>query len=143
MALVLFDTNILIDALNGIPEALQELGYYTNPAISAVTWMELIAGTPPSAQPGTRAFLVSGGFDVIQTDEAIMHEAAAIRGASMRSLPKIPLLDAIIRATGNITRRLIITRNKKDVVGPNIRIPYELETQTIVQVINVMPPPAQ
>ena len=143
MALVLFDTNILADALKGIPEACQELRYYANPAISTVTWMELIAGAPLSEQARARAFRDAFQFEIIHTDEAIMHEAAQVRGASIRSPPKIALPDAIIRATGNITRRLIITRNKKDVVGPNIRIPHELETQTIVQVINVMPPPAQ
>ncbi|MDQ1919075.1 PIN domain-containing protein [Massilia pseudoviolaceinigra] len=143
MALVLFDTNILVDALKGIPEAFRELDYFADPAISAVTWMELIAGAPLSEQPRARAFLVSLRFEVIHTNDAIMHEAASVRGASSRRPPKIALPDAIIKATGNVTQRLIITRNKKDFVGANIRIPYELETQTIVQIINVMPPPAQ
>ena len=142
MPLVLFDTNIIIDALNGIPEAAQELDYYTHPAISTVTWMELIAGASFREQPRTHAFLVSIGFDVIQTNEAIMIEAATLRGASLLRPPKISLLDAIIKATANVTGRLIITRNKKDFSGPNIRIPYELDTQTIVHVINVVPPPA-
>ncbi len=141
MALVLFDTNIVIDALNGIAQASQELGYYTNPAISAVTWMELIAGASISEQPRARAFLIRLGFEVIQTNDAIMHEAATLRSESMRRPPKVPLLDAIIKATATVTGRLIITRNKKDFVGQNIRIPYELETHTIVKVINVMPPP--
>jgi predicted nucleic acid-binding protein len=141
MALVLFDTNILVDALKGIPEARQELDYYADPAISAVSWMELIAGVPLMEQLRAHAFLVNLRFEVIHTNDAIMHEAAAVRGASVRRPPKMALPDAIIRATGNVTKRIIITRNKKDFVGPNIRIPYELDTQTIVHVINVVPPP--
>lgn len=143
MALVLFDTNIVIDALNGIPEAGRELRYYPFPAISAVTWMELIAGASPPEQERTRAYLANCGFEVIQTCEAIMHEAAALRGASIFRPPKLPLPDAIIKATGNVTGRLIITRNKKDFSGPNIRIPYELETETLIHVVNVAPPPVQ
>lgn len=142
MALVLFDTNILVDALKGIQEARQELDFYADPAISVVTWMELIAGVPLLDQRRAHAFLVKLRFTVIHTNDAIMHEAAAVRGASIRTPPKMALPDAIIRATGNVTGRLIITRNKKDFSGPNIRIPYELDTQTIVHVINVVPPPA-
>lgn len=41
MALVLFDTNILIDALHGYEHALQELAHWDEPSISAVTWMEI------------------------------------------------------------------------------------------------------
>lgn len=41
MGLVLFDTNILIDHFNGIPEATDEIAYYRNTAISAITWAEV------------------------------------------------------------------------------------------------------
>jgi predicted nucleic acid-binding protein len=44
MALILFDTYIFIDMLNGIPEATTELGHYDSPAISVITYMELRAG---------------------------------------------------------------------------------------------------
>jgi predicted nucleic acid-binding protein len=141
MALVLFDTNILIDSFNGIQEAFDELDYYPDAAISAITWMEVIAGTPPADLPKIRQFLTATGFAVIQTDEAIMNEAAAIRGASIRIPPKIALPDAIIMATGNVTNRLVITRNKKDFRGLNVRIPYELETTNVVKVVNVIPLP--
>jgi hypothetical protein len=38
MTIVLFDTNILIA---------RELKYYADATISAITWAEMIAGTPP------------------------------------------------------------------------------------------------
>lgn len=40
----LFDTNILIDYLNGIAAAKKELDLYESRAISIVTWMEVMSG---------------------------------------------------------------------------------------------------
>lgn len=42
MVAALFETNILIDYLNGIPQAMEELGLYDERAISIVAWMEVI-----------------------------------------------------------------------------------------------------
>ena len=141
MALVLFDTNILIDTLRGIQEAFDELNYYPDAAISSITWMEIMAGTPPVDQPKVRHFLDSSGFLVIHTNESIMNEAAALRAASIRLPPKLALPDAIIMATANVSSRLVITRNKKDFKGLNVRIPYELETTTVIKIVNVIPRP--
>jgi len=52
-----------------------------------------------------------------------------IRADSIASPPKIALPDAIIKATGVLAGRLIVTRNTKDFpAGPGIRHPYILET---------------
>jgi len=53
MALILFDTNIFIDMLGGCKQATTELSSYDFPAISAVTYMELLAGTivKPNEKP--------------------------------------------------------------------------------------------
>ena len=40
-----FDSNILIDYLNGIPESKNELSLYAHKHISIITWMEVMAGT--------------------------------------------------------------------------------------------------
>jgi len=40
----LFDTNILIDYLNGIGVARSELALYEQPMISSITWMEVMVG---------------------------------------------------------------------------------------------------
>jgi predicted nucleic acid-binding protein len=40
----LFDTNILIDALNGVPEADTEYRRYERVSISIITWMEVLIG---------------------------------------------------------------------------------------------------
>jgi len=40
----LFDTNILIDYLNGNEAARIELAHYAQPLISSITWMEVMVG---------------------------------------------------------------------------------------------------
>ncbi len=67
--------------------------------------------------------------------------AARIRSASIRRRAKIALADAIILATAQACGLIVVTRNKKDFKGPNVRIPYELETVTTTRVINVRQPP--
>ena len=42
---VLFDTNILIDYLRGIPQARTECDRHSDRAVSIVTWMEVMAGS--------------------------------------------------------------------------------------------------
>lgn len=96
MGVVLFDTNIRIDALHSHQEAFDELSNWKTPAISVVTFAEVYAG-------------------------------ANHRGE--------------LRATAQGHRLLVITRNKKDFKGQNVRIPYELETITTTRVINVRPLP--
>ena len=39
-----FDTNIVIDALNGVPDADTEYARYKRVFISRVTWMEVLVG---------------------------------------------------------------------------------------------------
>ena len=50
----LFDTNILIDHLNAIPQAREEIGRFESRAISIITWMEVMVGRMPiwSSRPG-------------------------------------------------------------------------------------------
>lgn len=142
MAVVLFDSNILIDFLNGIPEARDELLHWDGPAISAVTWMEVRAGVQPGEEARLDSFLDDAGFEIIHIDDAIMRAASRIRGESIRKGPKLALLDAIIKATAEVRGLMIITRNTKDFKkAANVRIPYELHTATVVTVINATPRP--
>jgi hypothetical protein len=43
MGLALFDSNIVIDALNGYTQAIEEISYFSDIAISAVAWVEVMA----------------------------------------------------------------------------------------------------
>ncbi len=119
MVKALFDTNILIDFLNGAAEARQELRQYDDPAISIVTWMEVMVGATEDASPATRAFL--SRFLLIGLDEAVAEAAVDLRRVHRMKLP-----DAIVWASARTTGRLFVTRNTKDFPAsdPGVRAPY-------------------
>jgi predicted nucleic acid-binding protein len=117
----LFDTNILIDHLNAIPQARAEIARYDDRSISIVTWMEVMVGATEEVTDLTRRFLDS--FAVVALDDRIAERAVALRRAQRIKLP-----DAVIWATAQITGRLLVTRNTKDfpINDPGIREPYAL-----------------
>lgn len=121
MVKALFDTNILIDFLNAVSEARDELQRYPAKGISIVTWMEVLAGAPTGLEGPTRAFL--DDFDLYPLDAAIAESAV-----SLRKTRRIKLPDAIIQATAQVHNLLLVTRNTKDFPGdnPGIRVPYRL-----------------
>lgn len=137
----LFDTNILIDALNGHQEAFAEFALWRIPSISAITLIELHAGNRMGIKSQVNALLTQVGFNIIHVDARIINIASRIRNTSVRRRAKIALADAIILATALARDLVIVTRNSKDFTGPNVRIPYELETVTTTRVVNVRQPP--
>ena len=117
----LFDTNILVDYLNGIAAAKKELALYEAHAISIVTWMEVMCGGDPELGDTTRAFL--NRFTVIPIGEPIAERAVKLRHERHLKLP-----DAIILATSLETGLLLVTRNSKDFDAklPGVRHPYRV-----------------
>lgn len=117
----LFDTNILIDHLNGIPQARAEIERFESRAVSIITWMEVMVGAYADLVEPTRRFLE--GFDVIALDDEIANRAVALRRAHRIKLP-----DAVIWATAQTAGRLLVTRNTKDFPpnDPGVREPYTL-----------------
>lgn len=115
----LFDTNILIDYLNGIDEARLELALYQDKAISIITWMEIQVGAAPEEQLALDQFLRR--FTVLPLDAPI-----SLSAVSLRKTTKIKLPDAIIWATASVHHRLLVTRNTKDfsTSHPGVRVPY-------------------
>jgi predicted nucleic acid-binding protein len=121
MVKVLLDTNILIDYLNGIPEAGKEIGRYRDKAISLITWMEVMAGTTAQDEQIIKTFLSQ--FELLPIDGTVSAEAVAIRRSR-----KIKLPDAIILATARTSDRLLVTRNTKDFPAGqdvDVRMPYQ------------------
>ncbi len=121
MVKALFDTNILVDYLNAVPEARTELQYYTEKAISIVTWMEVMVGADGDLETPTRNFLNS--FDVVAVDERVAERAVTLRRDHRVKLP-----DAVIWATAQAHAMLLVTRNTKDFPNddPGVRSPYRL-----------------
>jgi hypothetical protein len=121
MVAVLLDSNILVDHLKGYPQATAEIGRYRRPAISIVTWIEVMVGAEDRHGDHTRDFL--GGFEVIGIDGTVAERAVSLRKARRLKLP-----DALIWATAQATGRLLVTRNTKDFPAdePGVRQPYQL-----------------
>lgn len=121
MVRALFDTNILIDYLSGIPQAKAELALYSDRAISIVTWMEIQVGATAADQVAVDHFLRE--FTVMPIDLSISIKAVALRKST-----KIKLPDAIIWASAVVEDRLLVTRNTKDFspLHPGVRVPYSL-----------------
>lgn len=121
MVKALFDTNVLIDYLNGIEQAQAELTRFTDKAISQITWMEVMVGATSDTDTSIRRFLAS--FASIAVDRDVGELAVALRQKY-----KIKLPDAIIWATAQVEGRILVTRNTKDFSAnePGIRVPYLL-----------------
>lgn len=118
----LFDTNILIDHLNGIAKATRELKRNSHPAISMISWIEVMTGaSSPAEEVALRSFLLN--FECLPVSIAVAERAAAI-GPQM----KIKAPDAIILATAEVAGRELVTRNVKDLPSGmrGIRVPYRI-----------------
>lgn len=152
---VIFDSNIIIDHLNGVPEAFKEISYYTARHISVITWMELMTAFKAKRKKGVMSqedydssFAFLGVFTVIHIDDAIMDRAAEVRGHSLflGGKKKIALPDAIIKATSEIMGWTLITRNTNDFDSSDalVRVPYNAEVTHKMHptVVNLFTPPS-
>lgn len=121
MVAVLFDTNILIDYLNGVGQAKSELEKSTDNAISVITWMEVMVGATPQTESVLKRFL--NGFINLPIDTQV--SAVAV---TLRQQYKIKLPDAIVWATAQVHHRTLVTRNTKDFSSSQagVCIPYQL-----------------
>lgn len=121
-----FDSNILIDALEGLPPAREEIaraaGLSGRVWISRMVWIEVMSKGLLESLKRTEQFL--SGFIVDEIDSEIGVRAAALRRERLRL--KSP--DAIILATAQLRSRVLVTRNTKDFPAalPGIRVPYTL-----------------
>ena len=117
---VLVDSSILIDFLNGVPEAKREIHSHINRAISVISWIEVTAGIRAGEESRAEAFL--GSFQLLQLTTPIAVETANIRRNTRLKLP-----DAVILATAHVEKRTLLTRNTRDFGdGVSVRIPYTL-----------------
>jgi hypothetical protein len=117
-----FDSNILIDALNGIEKAFVELERVEESWISRVTWIEVMSRVSDATLERTRSLLSACKID--ELDASIAARAAALR-SERRSL-KLP--DSVILASAQVRGRILVTRNTKDFPAnmPGIRVPYTI-----------------
>ncbi|QEP43253.1 type II toxin-antitoxin system VapC family toxin [Ectothiorhodospiraceae bacterium BW-2] len=121
MNIAVFDTNIVIDALNGTNKADVEYQRYQQVYISLITWMEVMVGTDEN-DTLTENFL-QDYFITLPITQDVAEKAVIIRKQQ-----KIKLPDAIIKATAQAHNALLVTRNTRDFPenSEGIRIPYQL-----------------
>lgn len=116
-----FDTNILVDYLNGITAARTELAQYSTRQISIITLIEVLVGaTDPEEEKAIRGFLST--FQVLELTSEIAAEAVLIRKNLRLKVP-----DAIVYATARIQGCILVSRNTKDLKEewPDVRVPYQ------------------
>jgi predicted nucleic acid-binding protein len=118
----LYDTNILIDHLNGIVKATRELERTGDPAISMITWIEVMTGaSSPEEEAILRSFLLN--FECLPVSSAVAERAAIVRRQMRLKMP-----DAIILATAEDSARVLVTRNVKDFPAGmrGVKTPYRV-----------------
>jgi hypothetical protein len=118
----LFDTNILIDYLNGVEPARQEIDRARQRFISIVTWMEVLAGTRDAGEEDVIDMFLRD-FTVVELTRRIARHAVEIRRTHRIRLP-----DAIVWASARSESAVLVTRNTKDFPQgqPGVRVPYTL-----------------
>jgi predicted nucleic acid-binding protein len=117
-----FDTNILIDYLNGYEEAFRELENYSDLLVSRITWMEILAGASgPTEDRVAREFLWI--FRIVEISPGVAEKAVHLRRERRLRLP-----DAIVLASAHENGCLIVTRDTTDfhTDWPEVRVPYQL-----------------
>ena len=121
------DTNILIDVLNSVRAAIEEIDHYETVGISVVTWIETLVGCRSEEEIETARDVMSQ-LDVLGVPEAI-----AMRAVQVRQVRRLKLPDAIVLATAMEWGCQLVTRNTKDFPAgdPDIRVPYTLERETL------------
>ena len=115
-----FDTNILIDYLNGVKFAKDELSKYSTKIISIITLMEVLVGANNAEEERViKDFLFQFQLSYIDRETSEI-------AINLKRKNKIKLPDAIIWATAIKENTFLITRNSKDfsVNEKSIIVPY-------------------
>lgn len=118
----LFDTNILIDDLNGVEPARREIERARERCISVVTWMEVLAGAHDADEEDVIDMFLRD-FTVVDLTRRTGREAVSIRRTHRIRLP-----DAVVWASARQASAVLVTRSTKDFPegDPGIRVPYTL-----------------
>ena len=117
-----FDTNILIDYLNGETQAKTEIALYEKHLISLVTQIEILLGAKTTEDEAQlRKFL--SHFALCPVTPEIADFTIKLRQQHRLRIP-----DAMIWATALVHECQLVTRNTRDfnMSHPSIRLPYQL-----------------
>ena len=118
--MAVIDSNIIIDYLSGFLSAKKEMEFHRNPAVSIITWIEVLVGAKSKDEAHfARDYLAQ--FQTIGITDEVAEQSIALRKSHKLRLP-----DAIIWATALAQNTVLVTRNTKAFPkdDPSIRIPY-------------------
>ncbi len=124
-ARLLMDTDVLIDYLRAVPQAVSYLEDCEEPlSISPVTIAELYAGVRDGPERKALAAFI-GAFEVVPLDQAIAERVGLLRRKYGKS-HGTGLADALIAATAELQRAILITLNRKHFpMLVQVHVPYE------------------
>ena len=120
MTSALIDTSLLLDYLNGDPRAKRALDRWDDRSISVITWLELLAVSPPGVLEATRGFLRT--FERLSISESIADEALRL----MSARPGLRLDRALTWASANVNQIVYVTVDPAHVARTdnNVAMPY-------------------
>jgi predicted nucleic acid-binding protein len=117
-----FDSNILIDFLNGQPDAFRTFAMVKERYISVVARAEVLSGARDPHSMAT-AHRLLGQCRMIDVDSVIADTCAALRQRSRLKLP-----DALIGATALVLELPLLSRDEGMIdAGIGAIIPYRLD----------------
>jgi predicted nucleic acid-binding protein len=114
------DSDVLIDYLQGLPQAAEEIARYRQPLYSVITFMELHCGARTAEQHEVVDVLLS---TMTRVD---LSEEVARRAVELRQALRLKLPDAIVLAGAEVEGCILVTRNTRDFPhgDPRVRFPY-------------------
>ncbi len=114
------DSDVLIDYLQGLPAAREELARYRRPLYSIVSFMELLAGARTDAERQAAEALLASMGRVELSDEV------ARRAVELRQRLRLKWPDAVVLASAEVEGCILVTRNTRDFPpnDPRVRFPY-------------------
>ncbi len=118
--IAVFDSNVIIDYLNGIEAAKKELEIFEKKVISVISYIEIFSKIFEEKEIVEVKAFIRDNLDVIAITDDIVEKAIEIRKKTKLKSP-----DAIILATALVNNALLVTRDKNfDREMPTIRVPY-------------------
>jgi predicted nucleic acid-binding protein len=120
---LLLDTDVLVDYLRGVPEAVNFLENLDHPLLlSAISVAELYAGARPGKEmQALDDFLAA--FEIIPIEQQVARQGGLFRGTYGPSHDS-GLADALIAATATIQGATLVTLNAKHFPMVKVRLPY-------------------
>lgn len=114
------DSDVLIDYLQGTPQAAEEIARYRQPLYSVISLMELHCGAGTDEERAAVDNLL-GTMSRVELSDAVARRAVELRKALRLKLP-----DAIVMASAEVEGCILVTRNSRDFPhnDPRVRFPY-------------------